>query len=33
MYVFPMSAASFLQVNQPTVGVGEQLFPIMTNAP
>ena len=33
MYVFPMSAASFLGVNQPTVGVGEQLFPIMTNAP
>ena len=32
-YVFPMSAASFLGVNQPSVGVGEQLFPIMTNAP
>ena len=33
MYVFPMSAAAFLGVNQPTVGVGEQLFSIMTNAP
>ena len=33
MYVFPQSAAAFLGVNQPTVGVGEQLFPIMTNAP
>ena len=33
MYVFPQSAAAFLGVNQPSVGVGEQLFPIMTNAP
>ena len=33
MYVFPASAASFLEIAQPTVGVGEQLYPIMTNAP
>ena len=33
MYVFPQSAAAFLGVSQPQVGVGEHLFPIMTNAP
>ena len=33
MYVFPQSAAAFLEIAQPTVGVGEQLYPIMTNAP
>ena len=26
MYVFPMSAASFLGVNQPSVGVGENVY-------
>ena len=29
-YVFPMSAASFLGVNMPTVGVGEQVYPVLT---
>ena len=33
MYVFPSSAASFLGVNQPSVGVSESVFPVMTNAP
>ena len=33
MYVFPQSAASFLGVAQPSVGVGENVYPIMTNAP
>ena len=32
MYVFPDSAAAFLDVAMPTVGVGEALYPIMTNA-
>ena len=32
-YVFPSAAASFLGVNQPSVGVGENVYPIMTNAP
>ena len=29
-YVFPMSAASFLGVNMPTVGVGEAVYPVLT---
>ena len=29
-YVFPQSAASFLGVDMPTVGVGEQVFPVLT---
>ena len=29
-YVFPMSAAMFLGVDMPTVGVGEQVFPVLT---
>ena len=30
-YVFPMSAATFLDVNQPTVGVGESVYPVLTS--
>ena len=30
-YVFPMSAAAFLGVEQPTVGVGESVFPVLTS--
>ena len=33
MPVFPDSAASFLGVGMPTVGVGESLYPIMTSRP
>ena len=29
-YVFPQSAASFLGVNMPTVGVGEKVYPVLT---
>ena len=29
-YVFPMSAAMFLGVNMPTVGVGETVYPVLT---
>ena len=29
-YVFPMSAAAFLSVHMPTVGVGEKVFPVLT---
>ena len=29
-YVFPMGAAQFLGVEMPTVGVGEQVFPVLT---
>ena len=29
-YVFPMSAAMFLGVDMPTVGVGEQVFPVLS---
>ena len=29
-YVFPMSAAMFLGVDMPTVGVGEAVFPVLT---
>ena len=29
-WVFPMSAASFLGVNSPSVGVGEAVFPVLT---
>ena len=29
--VFPMSAATFLDVNQPTVGVGEAVYPVLTS--
>ena len=29
-YVFPQSAASFLGVSMPTVGVGEAVFPVLT---
>ena len=29
-YVFPMGAAQFLGVDMPTVGVGEQVFPVLT---
>ena len=30
-YVFPMSAAAFLNVEMPTVGVGEAVFPVLTS--
>lgn len=30
-YVFPMSAAAFLMVDSPTVGVGEAVFPVLTS--
>ena len=30
-YVFPMSAAAFLGVDMPTVGVGEAVFPVLTS--
>ena len=30
-YVFPMSAAAFLMVDMPTVGVGEAIFPVLTS--
>ena len=30
-YVFPQSAASFLGVDMPTVGVGEKVFPVLTS--
>ena len=29
-YVFPMSAAAFLGVSMPTVGVGEKVYPVLT---
>ena len=29
-YVFPMGAAAFLGVSQPTVGVGEAVYPVLT---
>ena len=31
-YVFPQSAASFLMVDMPTVGVGEAVYPVLTSA-
>ena len=30
-YVFPMSAAAFLGVDMPTVGVGEAVYPVLTS--
>ena len=30
-YVFPQSAATFLGVDMPTVGVGEQVFPVLSS--
>ena len=30
-YVFPMAAASYLGVDQPVVGVGEAVFPVLTS--
>ena len=30
-YVFPMSAAAFLGVDMPTVGVGEVVYPVLTS--
>ena len=30
-YVFPMSAAAFLSVSMPAVGVGEQTYPVLTS--
>ena len=32
-YVFPQGAAAFLGVQQPRVGVGEQVYPVLTKAP
>ena len=32
-YVFPNGAAAFLGVQQPRVGVGEQVYPVLTTAP
>ena len=32
-YVFPQSAAAFLGVPQPTVGVGEAVYPVLTTGP
>ena len=32
-YVFPMSAAAYLGVRQPRVGVGEAVFPVLTTPP
>ena len=31
-YVFPQSAAAFLQIPQPTVAVGEAVYPVLTSA-
>ena len=30
-YVFPQSAAAFLEVSQPRVPIGEQIFPVLTS--
>ena len=32
-YVFPQGAAAFLGVQQPRVGVGEQVYPVLSTAP
>ena len=32
-YVFPMAMASFLNVDMPTVPVGEKIYPVMSTSP
>ena len=32
-YIFPQGAASYLGIAQPTVGAGEAVYPVLTNAP